>query len=368
MRQRTAIASLALSTAALGGIALAEGPSPSDGAPSTPSTVAESPPPPSPASPPPDDDPVLTGYALHEWGLVRFEAGVPEVVTSGFDDRVQGIQTPPQIDRPVHVRKPLIYLHPGVSFDLSTNIDITVSLADGTLHEVWPTPGLAGQPAHTNTFTWSGVQISDEACGAQTAPALTDLPCSSLGAGHVCEAAELTAYLQPVPNCLTYQGVEAPVLLYNGQPAGLDPPVHVQGGTARDGATATELTSLSAQPIGPLYVLEGRQVYRIERLDRLSSWSTAGAVPSYWVGEDDDELLAQIHADIEAQGLTETEAADFVAAWRPDVLRTSVLPWRVFGFYDRETIDTTWPLEANPMPLVTHRVMAFTIENPPTIP
>lgn len=312
----------------------------------------------------PDPDELTDGYALHEWGVVRFDAGIPEIVTSGYDDRVPGLQAP-TIDRPVHVRKPLIYLHPGPDFDLSTNIDITVSLAQGTLHEVWPTPALGAQPAHGNAFTWSGVQIAGESCGAQTAPQLVDLPCASLGAGHVCEAFELTAYLGEVPHCLTYDGIAAPVLLYNGEPENLNPPVHVADVVDENGGRSTRVMNISGAAIGIAYILEGRQVYRVDGIRGLGSVDTSTLTPSFWLGESDESLIESIRADLIGLGLTAGEADDFVAAWRPDVLNTTVLPWRVFGFYDRTSIDASWPLQANPAPQRIERVMAFTIENPP---
>lgn len=286
-------------------------------------------------------------YSVHEWGLVRFLEQA-EIATTGYGTPIY----PDYFDGP-YEEKPVLYFHPGPSFDPETRIDVTVSLTDGTLREVWPTPLAGPQPFSGSSFTWSQVAIeSDRPCGGDLAPALADPACISLPSG-ICEAAEMPGYIGTVSHCISVgePAVRSPVLLYNGTISNAQP-VSV----AEERFVA--VNSGNEEVVGPLWVISHEQVFRIEELMPGASivLDETTAIPVAT-----DQVTADIRQSLVVRGLTEAEADQFVAAWSPNVL-SEPFPWYVFGLYHTETLDRFVPLTLYPPPTEIVRVLAFTLE------
>lgn len=286
-------------------------------------------------------------YSVHEWGLVRFLEQA-EIATTGYGTPIH----PDYFDGP-YEEKPVLYFHPGPSFDPETRIDVTVSLTDGTLREVWPTPSAGPQPFPGSSFTWSQVAIeSNQPCGGDLAPALADPACISLPSG-ICEAAEMPGYIGTVSHCISVgePAVRSPVLLYNGTISNTQP---VLVSEERFVAVIGE----SEEVVGPLWIISHGQVYKIEELMPGASivLDETTAIPVAT-----DQVIADIRQSLVVRGLTEGEADQFVTAWNPNVL-SEPFPWYAFGLYHTETLDRFVPLTLSPPPAEMVRVLAFTLE------
>ena len=335
---KTRYASLALVAASLVSIGCESGSAPVSESPTKvePATASEPAPPETPAEAKDDE---TAPFVLHEWGLVHFEGAIPVVGTSGHGMVVR--------DRKMKPKKPLVYITPDEGFDFSTAIDVRVTLASGTLREVWPNDLTKWSQDH-RAFEWEGITLSKEKpCGRELAPSLRSAECRALEQG-VCEAAELSRYLQPVPHCMGVGGQDAPVLVYNGT---LDTSTFPVSHDER------MITNDSPNPVGPVYLRKGGSIHRVDTIEGSASvaWKDAKDL-----GADHAAFVERVRADLVAQGLTETQATDFIEAWRPDVLAESGGS-PVFGFYSRAGIDAISTLEIRPAPREVHRVMAFAV-------
>ena len=317
---------------------------------------------------------VLADFAVHEWGMLRHTADQLFVSTTppkrppvgGFGkDQVKDPDWGELLgDEPGKANgqfglgmsgvgaaggKPLIMLHPGPTFDANTDISVSVSLVGGTFREVWPTPALGAQPEHASTYSWTGVRATAEPCGREMAPAADHIACTTIDAGGLCEAAEMAAYLSPVPNCLSVGDSKTPALVYNGLFPGAPAPLVLSEG--EDAA----LENRSAHPFGPLYLHQGEALFRIDSLAANGKVELSAATPL------EGALNDALKRDLVAGGLTEGEADSFVAAWSPDVLRKPWV-WQVFGFYSAEGVEAVVPMTVTPQPKGIVRVMAVTVE------
>lgn len=302
-----------------------------------------------------DVDSLGSGYGLYEWGLVTYHADGAEIHTSNFEYRPEAPEPVPVIrpDRPIQTRKPILYLVPGPEFDLSTPIDVSISIPGGSLFEIWPESapgGSTGSVAHE----WNDVTITETNCSGSTTGPTLDSPHCQAYLGGICEAAEITQYIGETNRCLRVGNTFAPVLLYNGYPPVTTSPVAVN-------ETDMTIQNLTDHAMGPVYFAIGRQFYRVELIEAGATVSVADAVPDYHFAETDSGIPAQIREDVIAQGLPDAQTDEFMAAWSPDVL-AAPMSWRVFGFFSRPYIDETYVLSAEPAPAATERVIAFVVE------
>jgi len=295
-------------------------------------------------------------YEVHEWGLIRI-GDRAETATSGLGS------TPPVVPPDVHYdavpAKPVIYFHPGPDFAPETSIDVTITLPEGELREVWPTPEAGAQPILGASHTWSQVTVeTDSPCGGDLGPELTDPACMSLLDGGVCEAAEMELYLGSTPHCLSVgePPIRTPVLLYNGYLSSSETPVALWYPVS--GAT---IINAGAYTVGPIWLIEIDTIYAIETLapgERLRLGSVADTFPAT---ASQATLSRRVLEALMARGLTTVEAGQFIAAWQPDVL-AAPYEWSVFGLYSAEQIDAAFPLTFNPPPIATVRALAFVVE------
>ncbi len=306
----------------------------------------------------------LDGFVAHEWGLVRYGDSAPELATSYHGSHVpkpaanskpttnsKPKPKPPRRDdirrRP---KKPLIYLRPDAGFDTTTSIDVSVTMTSGALREVWPTPAAAAQPKHTASYAWTGVTLQrGTSCGKELAPKLTDPACASLTDGGVCEAAEFAEYLSPVSDCLSIGDLTTPVLIYNGELAPSPPPLTL---------TDTDVSNTSAHSVGPVYVNTTGALYRIAEIPAGATLPLTGQIELVTKG---DAPIESIRGDLVALGLSAAEANDFIAAWKPDVLKQP-FSFKVLGFYSKAGVDSVARLEITPKPRELVRVLAFSVD------
>lgn len=312
--------------------------------------------------------PQVPNLGVHEWGLVRFISTVADLSTSGHGYYVEDMTAD----------KPLIYFHPGPDFDASTDLTVKIAVEGGRMREMWPDGGELG--AESASYTWPSFKIQPNTpCGVEDVPTLWDEEdadgirapvsgfCAQIYDGGVCETAEMHAYLGEVPHCLAINDINAPVLLYNAytNPEQVAPVVF-------DGDART-VTNLSASPVGPLWATvmsaaDRRVVYRVDAL-AAGETVTIDGLPVMFTDDDHEALISDINASLQAMGLAENEAEDFVNAWRPNVLApprdvsSLTRPWAVFGFYTQPEIDQMYPLEVSPAPDHIVRVMGFTLEH-----
>lgn len=296
-------------------------------------------------------------YAVHEWGLVRFMAQ-PEIATSGF-----GSSTPDPYyfddyydDYGTEAGKPVIYFHPGPGYIPGTSIDVTITLVDETVREVWPTPEGGVQPVHGESFTWSSVVIeTDQPCDGELAPAEGDPACISLFDG-VCEAAELPDYIGNVDHCLAVGDppIRTPVLLYNAMLPTHTRPVVID-------VVARTITNASEDTVGPVWASFDGLIYVFESLEAGATQSFDSLEAAFPLSGSQTQVSRQILERLMERGLTLIEAGQFVLAWSPNVL-SEPFPWTVLGLYGQETIEHHFPLTLTPAPTETVRVLAFTLE------
>lgn len=296
-----------------------------------------------------------SSYEIHEWGLIRI-GDRTETATSSFG------ATPPVVPDPIYdavPAKPVIYFHPQADFAPETAIDVTISLPEGEIREIWPTPEGGAQPVHGSSHTWSQVTVEiDTPCGGELGPALTDPACMSLLDGGVCEAAEMELYLGNTPHCLSVgePPVRSPVLLYNGYLASSETPVALWYP-----ASGPSIINTSSYSIGPLWLIEGDTIFAIETLAPEESLLLGSVTDTFPATASQANLSRRILEALIARGLSTVEAGQFIGAWQPDVLATPY-DWSVFGLYSSEQIDIAYPLTFDPPPASTVRALAFVVE------
>lgn len=316
-------------------------------------------------APAPPPQAVRADYTVHEWGLVQFSGATVALATASspaIAPRAEVPPRPPSVGSPrpspiqMNVGKPILYLHPGPSFDPATRIDVTVTLPNGALREVWPTPDRAAQPAHTATWTWTDVAIRPASpCASGWAPPADAPACAGLTGPLGCEAADLPRYLDPVADCLAVGGVDTSVLLYNADKVDLPTPLALERGP--DG---TVLVNLSPWRFGEVWVRTGGAIERVPSLDAMQRFPLAapGGAPALPLAD----LPAAFAAAAQAQGLGPTEAAAFAEAW------TAVLAaptWETLAFFPPDAANGVSRLAFDPAPRAVVRVLAFTVAAPP---
>ena len=185
-----------------------------------PSTSAETPPAStsatSEAAPPPTTA-ASAPYALHEWGVV-------DVAPSGAVEISAGAGQP---QRPISVRKPVVYVH-LLDGTAEQTFGLDVTLPSGTFVEHAPDATLGG-----TTLSWPHVTARPTHCAtpagggasatARRGPALV---CAAMDG--VCEVNELPRYDASTAACLDVNGVTTGLLFYRGTAPSAALPISAQ--------------------------------------------------------------------------------------------------------------------------------------------
>src|SRR5690349_19551919 len=102
----------------------------------------------------PPPQPRSADYEVHEWGLVRGEAG---------DVLRVGAIAPPVPPRVLSVDKPVLYFHSAAPLEIEA---LTVRATGGAILEHWPlTTG-----RESSAVVWNGVRIDRDACEPSPLP------------------------------------------------------------------------------------------------------------------------------------------------------------------------------------------------------
>jgi hypothetical protein len=306
--------------------------------------VVEPPPQPTPLPKPPPAGPSAESadYAIHEWGVIRVNDSKLELQSSDFAPPAVMLKPPVNsqpIDRAAPA-KPLLFFHPGPSYDFDTAIEVTVSQVGGNLRERWPTPGNGVQPAVAPSFTWSRMRVLAEGCDAQKAPKANDGPCWGLDASLGCEAAGLPQYLGTVPHCLDLDGFRAPVLLYNSV-------IETEAFFAletRDGELL--LRNLRAIEYGWGQVAHEGSLYQFESLAPNAEVVVSSLEKAL---RTDTELRRDLDWELRQLGLTQDEANSFMKAWERPTL-SQPFEWQVIALLSGQQADAISTISAKPAP------------------
>ncbi|MFO0685550.1 MAG: hypothetical protein U0234_26050 [Sandaracinus sp.] len=163
--------------------------------PASTSATSEAPPPPSSAA-----APAGAPYALHEWGVV-------DVAPSGVVEIAAGAGQP---QRPVSVRKPVLYVHllDGLA-EQTFGLDVT--LASGSFSEHVPDATITG-----TTLSWPHVVARATHCAYGGASARRSPVPVCASTDGICEVEELPRYDASTAACLDVNGTSTGLLFYRG--------------------------------------------------------------------------------------------------------------------------------------------------------
>jgi|GEM_PF-5838897 len=299
-------------------------------------------------------------FSAAEWGVLVYDKdGVGELASGPVADvevvppvtPVKPRPEPPHLE-PVLVKKPVIYLRTDASWDMATDITVSVTMnGGGRLHEVWPTVAGGVQPTHGASHTWKVDAMTRGACEAGWAPRVDDPPCSSLARPEACEAAEFETWVAKSELCLDVGGISAPALLYNGFPGNSGAPMAPVVGKAGTFA------NVSPHAVGLVFLRDTANPDVVTVVNGLA----AGATVELGAGAADGVDVAKlVSEELKRQGLSPTEASDFMRAWTP--LLSDARGWAVFGFFEPQGIEAISSLDFSPKPASVQRVMAFAVE------
>ena len=318
----------------------------------------------------PTHEPAL--YTIHEWGVVRAEAGDQLRVSASAPQRAAEYF----FDPGAVVEKPVLYFH--VAGDTTVALRSLRITVDDRIVEHWPHTGPLASPS---TLAWNDWTILREHCVATRYPSASEAPCDALGAGE-CEAEGLRAHETESSGCLEREGERANMLFYRSSTR-VAPPIVLrrEGGSLRvthasddampdtlivrvRGAAASMLaappphgTVELAEPTGS--VADAVTALRAETARRGLDAEEVAAFWRAWEGTlvgDPQRPLPAVTAEVPP---AEDEAEEALPRERAHGELPPPSPAdRVFYFLPRATIDAMSRLEADPPPSELVRVFA----------
>jgi hypothetical protein len=347
-------------------------PSPSATPSATPTPTPSATPTATPTPTPPAAATATAPYELHEWGVVDVPERGPVEISAGAG----------QPQRPISVRKPVVYVHvlDGLA---ETTFGLRVTLGAGAFVEHFPAATVSGA-----TLEWPHVVAHAAHCGDASARESTRRGPTRMACATpdlICEVEELPRYDSPSSACLDVDGTEAGLLFYRGQAPSLALPIATTR-AADLTATATASASLAGAPGGLLRLSTalsgpwppGRMV--IAR----APFPSDGESVSIPVGTEvvtRAQGIAELRTSLLALGLDEGEANAFMAGWAeelfgPDVGEARDLPSRgvtmggsgprhqdvLLYFLPASAIDAIATLTPTPAPRAIHRAFLVRID------
>lgn len=302
-------------------------------------------------------------YEVHEWGLVRAEAG---------DVLRAGAVAPPVAVTPLVVFKPVLYFHTAAPLTLAS-VEVRASTG-GSLTEVWPLT------AFDTTARWEDVALDPTgACEVSALPAAADPPCSTLAAGDLCEAAGLAVARTTDGACVTVGTAVERFLFYRARVTQFTPPLAFERTATPHEVRVTNEGTL-AIPGRLVRIRSSMGVVQAFAVDPPAPGSslTVGATfedaapaatlpPAYWSGPSSAASgRAALRSSMLEIGLTEPEADSFLAAWDdalfgvPAALDLSAQPpvESFVYFLPEPSTDGIAVLELDPAPRAVHRAIA----------
>jgi hypothetical protein len=257
-----------------------------------------------PSTEPPPPSAATATFEVHEWGFVDVPRSGPSEIGAGPGQ--------PQIDLPMSVRKPVIYVHadPGTT---TPALDVIARFPAGELLEVWPTqsewPSTRSDAA---SIHWTSLALAG--CDGSTglAPTQREARACATVDGY-CEVNDLPTYATSDATCLVSNGVSAPLLFYRGRTSSATLPLRVTeaGGTVR----------LESSADGGSSILHVR-----DWLGSETTWPARGASVTTPAERtlDRNALARRLSSMLVAAGLTQPEADAFLRAWSTALFQ---VPW-----------------------------------------
>jgi hypothetical protein len=147
------------------------------------------------------------------------------------------------------------------------------------------------------------------------------------------------------------------------------------------------IRNTSKHHIGPIYLKRGGKILA---LGSLAPGESARRDDGKVVASSAKKFAGVLRAELLGQGLTSSEAADFLRAWDKTIIQIPWAhlkgggaprvyeegsrgvrlrrapprpekPWSILGFYSPQAVDAMMPLQVRPTPKKTVRVMAFAL-------
>lgn len=320
----------------------------------------------------------LDDLEVHEWGLIRAEAG---------DVLRVGAVAPPVTFAPIVMEKPVLYFHAGRALTLRS---VSVRIEGGHVAETWPFVPMGAEAR------WSDVTIDPGAdCTPTPLPSATDAPCAALPAGEACESPGLAVVRTTDAACVSTGGATERFLFYRAQVERFTPPLvfervagservrvtnegelPIPGLLVRIEASYGSTRTLAVSPPAPHASIEVGADF-----DAALRETSVGETPVR-VGEDltehivEEERMARpstiapgraaLARSLMELGLTAPETEAFLAAWgdtlfgRPgEIAEQTPPPSASFVYFLPEArVDALAPLTIDPPPAPVHRAMA----------
>jgi hypothetical protein len=307
-------------------------------------------------------------YEVHEWGLLRAEAG--DVLNAG-------VVAPPDY-RMMDVDKPVLYFHAQSAVRLKS---VRVRTPSGSILEHWPITGLGSD---TN-LVWTDVAIDPHAeCRLSKLPNASQPPCSLLPAGTACETAGLAAVRTEDAACVTVGESSDRFLFYRARSKTFTPPLrftHQSDGSVdvenesnaaipgvmiriwNDGQAARSMVALPPAPHAKVSV--GRESSADKDVDAPSDRRGRALGPAVGPGP---EALRMTLGEL---GMTTAESEAFLGAWAETLFsayrsaddesdQRPLEPADSFVYFlPVSTIDAVATLELDPPPRVVKRAFAI---------
>jgi hypothetical protein len=313
-----------------------------------------------------------SNYEVHEWGLLRGEAG--DVI------RV-GAVSPPLPPSLTAVDKPVLYFWPDTPLRLDK---VMATMPSGTVVETWP---LAQLGAQHETATWLDVELDPKgACDPSPLPTADDPPCNELD-GAFCESAGLAEVRAPDAACVRAHGTTDRFLFYRAEAHAFTPPlrfarkpgspadvtitndsawsipgvivrIHADAGSTRTSVAAPPRPHRSISMASPLVTSDIKPAVDKSPVDESDA-------PYLFTGEGRQGLLDSLHS----LGLRPSEIDAFMNAWSPtlfgpttrdeDGVDRSPAPRESFLYFlPAQAIENVSRLELTPPPRAVRRAFA----------
>lgn len=256
----------------------------------------------------------VADYEVHEWGLVRQEAGADAFRFGGV--------APAVAQRPMVMLKPVLYFHAASPMTLAS-VSVTAP-AGSSILEVWPLLANGRLGARIGRrVEWTNITLGAAGdCAASALPAVGDPPCAALG-GDFCEVASLAEARTTDGACVTANATTDRFLFYRGTTTSLRPPLTLarradggvsitnRGTTKIPGRTVlihteperTVATTFDAPPPGA----------SADVPDPMAALRLKGPVAT--VSPPVEAAQAEIRASMTALGMSKEEIAAFERAW-----------------------------------------------------
>lgn len=171
-------------------------------------------------------------FEVHEWGLLRAQAG----------DVLQLGAVGPRHVEALMADKPVLYFHAPEALTLASVEVQLPSAVKGSLLETWP----LAQGSATNA-RWSNVALGalgGAACNPSPLPSAAEPPCSGLPKGSYCEAADLAAVRTKDASCVRVGTSEEQLLFYRAELRGFTLPLRFKRGSSPSDVRIENLGSL----------------------------------------------------------------------------------------------------------------------------